>query len=59
MKKKIHLLFVVMLLVVSAANAQIVPPPVPPPPPPGLPLDGGLGALLLAGLFYGYKKIKG
>ena len=57
MKKK-YLLVIIMLFVVCSISAQIVPPPVPPPPPPGLPIDAGLGALLVAGLFYGYKRIK-
>jgi len=30
----------------------------PPPPPPGLPIDGGLLFLLIAGVAYGVKKIK-
>tara|TARA_B110000116_G_scaffold137102_1_gene118958 strand:- start:890 stop:1024 length:135 start_codon:yes stop_codon:yes gene_type:complete len=29
-----------------------------PPPPPGLPLDGGLLFLFIAGVAYGVKKIK-
>lgn len=30
----------------------------PPPPPPGLPIDGGVFLLALAGLYYGFKKLK-
>ena len=37
---------------------QVAPPPIPPPPPPGLPIDGGLWMLLIAGIGYGIKKIK-
>lgn len=33
------------------------PPPPSPPPPPGLPIDGGILALLGIGLLYGAKKI--
>ena len=32
--------------------------PPPPPTPPGLPIDGGLLFLLIAGVAYGVKKIK-
>ncbi len=32
--------------------------PPPPPTPPGLPIDGGLLFLLIAGAAYGVKKIK-
>lgn len=40
------------------ANGQAVPPPIPPPPPPGLPIDGGILFLLIAGIFYGVKKTR-
>lgn len=29
-----------------------------PPPPPGLPIDGGLGFLIAAGLIYGVSKFR-
>jgi len=49
------LLFLMICLTVKGQT-----PPPPPPPPPGLPLNGGLEVVLfIAGLFYGYKRIKG
>lgn len=62
MKKKL-LLTIVTLFVVCSVSAQIVAPPPENdnpglPPPPGLPVDAGLGFLLVVGLFYGCKRIK-
>ncbi|MDB2385514.1 hypothetical protein N9V96_03480, partial [Polaribacter sp.] len=60
MKKKILLLTILALVFTTVFCGQIMPPPnaAVPPPPPGLPIDGGLGFLLIAGLLYGYKRIK-
>ena len=52
--KNILLLIALLLLVVPAVFAQT--PPAPQQPPPQLPVDGGLVALVVAGLFYGIKK---
>lgn len=52
--KNILLLVILLLLVVPAVFAQDPPPPAQPPV--QLPIDGGLVALVLAGLFYGVKK---
>ena len=49
------ILFVLISFVCTAQSSG--PPPPSPPPPPGLPIDGGLVALLGLGLFYGAKKI--
>lgn len=46
------IIFVTFFLVFQNAFAQL------PPPPPGAPIDGGVIALLFAGLLYGVKKIK-
>lgn len=46
-------LFVALLFVIPTVFAADPPPPTPPP---GLPIDGGVLALLVAGLFYGVKK---
>jgi len=45
---------------VSMAQGSGNPPPPMPPPPPGLPIDGGLFALISAvfGIFYASKKMK-
>ncbi len=53
----IILFFLFALPSVFAIDGGPVDPP-PPPSPPGLvaPIDGGIFALLLAGLFYGVKK---
>ncbi len=51
-------LVVAILLLTLGSYAQVVPPPIPPPTPPGLPIDGGIGFLLMAGIFYGTKKYK-
>jgi len=56
-QKKIILL-IAFLFVALAGIAQAVPPPVPPPPPPGLPIDGGVLFLLIAGMAYGVKTIR-
>ena len=56
--KQITFLLVVALFftmsTLFAANGEEGPPP--PTPPHGLPVDGGVLALLVAGLFYGIKK---
>ena len=41
---------------ISMAQGAAPPPPMPPPPP-GLPIDGGVIALLIVALFYGAIKI--
>lgn len=46
--------FFLLLLFPLITMAQVPPPP----PPPGLPIDGGLLFLLIAGVAYGVKKIK-
>ncbi len=48
--------FFLLLLFPLIMIAQSLPPL--PPPPPGLPIDGGLLFLLIAGVAYGVKKIK-
>ncbi len=53
--KKTSLLILMVCLSISVFGQA---PPPPPPPPPGLPIDGGIFFLLLAGLFYGAKKLK-
>lgn len=52
--KNILLLIALLLLVVPTVFAQN--PPAPQQPPPQLPVDGGLVALVVAGLFYGIKR---
>ncbi len=49
------ILFVLISFVCVAQSSG--PPPPSPPPPPGLPVDGGLLALLGIGLLYGAKKL--
>jgi len=68
LKKYITLImFIALFLVSSNVMTQGNPTPCPdgsappcgnPPPPPGLPIDGGLGLLLVLGVGYGIKKIK-
>lgn len=53
MRKKKFL--TVAILLISAIGFAQGPPP---PPPPGLPIDGGIFALAVIGLFYGIKKIR-
>ena len=48
-----YTLLVVSLLVVSVSSAQG-----PPPPPPSLPIDGGVGLLLVLGAGYAIKKLR-
>ena len=48
---KYQLLFIMFLTTPTIAKTTA-----PPTPPPGLPVDGGVLALLVAGLFYGVKK---
>ena len=55
--KKIPLI-IAFLFIPFLGIAQAVPPPVPPPPPPGLPIDGGVLFLFVAGLAYGVKAIR-
>ena len=49
------ILFVLISFVCIAQGSG--PPPPSPPPPPGLPIDGGILALLGLGLVYGIKKL--
>jgi hypothetical protein len=55
MKKLASLLLLLLFPLIMIAQG---PPPPPPPPPPGLPIDGGLLFLLIAGIVYGVKKLK-
>ena len=55
MKKLASLLLLLLFPLIMIAQG---PPPPPPPPPPGLPIDGGLLFLLIAGIAYGVKKLK-
>lgn len=51
------ILFVLISFVCMAQRtSDSIPPPPSPPPPPGLPIDGALPVLLLAGIFYGIKS---
>ncbi len=51
--KKTLVVFICLVLNVELIFGQ------PPPPPPGLPIDGGLGFLLLSGVIYGiYQSLK-
>jgi hypothetical protein len=61
MKKNINsvlMLCIFFMLIGFVAYSQVKPPtPIGPPPPPGLPIDGGLSILLIAGIAYGvYEK---
>ena len=58
MKKKIKLTLIVAVVFIAMVNGQAVPPPIPPPPPPGLPIDGGIFYLILAGIALGIKKLR-
>ncbi len=57
-KKTRLILIIVVLLTTTYTFGQAVPPPIPPPPPPGLPIDGGIIWLFLAGIIFGIKKIR-
>jgi hypothetical protein len=54
MKKLASLLLLLLFPLIMIAQG----PPPPPPSPPGLPIDGGLLFLLIAGIVYGVKKLK-
>ena len=56
MKKLASLLLLLLFPLIMIAQGPPLPPP--PPPPPGLPIDGGLLFLLIAGIVYGVKKLK-
>jgi len=47
-----------LVLVVCCSFMVSAQGPPPPPPPPGLPIDGGVLFLLIAGLYYGVKKVR-
>ena len=54
---KVLLLIVAVFITVPSVYAQLLPPaPQAPQGPPQLPVDGGVLALLVAGIFYGVKK---
>jgi hypothetical protein len=57
MTKKSSLFLLLLFPLIMIAQSPGLPGP-PPPPPPGLPLDGGLLFLFIAGVAYGVKKIK-
>ncbi|MES2545078.1 MAG: hypothetical protein V4548_09355 [Bacteroidota bacterium] len=46
-----------VFLSIPASYGQEVPEPPPPTPPPGLPIDGGIMALLFVSIFFGLYKI--
>ncbi len=48
---------ILFVLISFVCVAQNTPPPPTPPPPPGLPIDGGIMAALVLGVFYGAKKL--
>lgn len=52
----ILLMIAFTLLFLIEPHLAFAPPP--PPPPQEIPIDGGLGALLVAGLIYGGKKLR-
>jgi len=54
--KKYIITFCVIIIIALNGFGQAVPPPIPPPPPPGLPIDGGVGLLFLAGIIFGVKS---
>jgi len=59
MKKKYLLTITLILFYTIITSAQGPPGPGgPPPPPPGLPIDGGITFLIIAGVAYGIKKIR-
>ena len=53
--KKASLFLLLLFPLIMIAQGPPLPPP---PPPPGLPIDGGLLFLFIAGVAYGVKKIK-
>ena len=57
MKKLASLLLLLLFPLIMIAQGTGLPGPGPPPPP-GLPIDGGLLFLLIAGIVYGVKKLK-
>ena len=56
-QSKKRYLAIVFIAITLQSYGQIVPPPIPPPPPPGLPIDGGIMFLFLAGMIYAIKNI--
>ncbi len=57
MKKVITILIISLLFILTPTVIKTVSAQPPPPPPKQIPIDGGLGALLVAGMIYGAKKI--
>jgi hypothetical protein len=55
-KKTYILLLLTIAPMLFAMSSQLPDGPPPPTPPPGLPVDGGVIALVVAGIFYGVKK---
>ncbi|WP_129368058.1 PID-CTERM protein-sorting domain-containing protein [Lutibacter sp. HS1-25] len=65
MSKKINKILLCTLLVLNSfvGYSQVIPKPGDksgpvPPPPPGLPIDGGLGFLIISGIAYGVFELK-
>ena len=57
MKKFFYILSFIVLFVLAPAFVQTIIAQPPPPPPQEIPIDGGLGFLLAAGVGYAAKKL--
>ncbi len=58
-RKSINFLLIALFLLISNSGfSQIVPPAPNQRPGPGLPIDGGVVVLLVAGAAYGIKKLR-
>ncbi len=58
MNKIIYILLLILILTfLPEFTETVMALPPPPPPPEDIPIDGGLGILLIAGIGYGAKKL--
>ena len=57
MKKIFYILSFIVIFVLAPAFVQTAIAQPPPPPPQAIPIDGGLGFLLIAGVGYAAKKL--
>jgi hypothetical protein len=59
MKSKVFYLMLVLAICLIAPSVLLAQGPPPPPPPPAdVPIDGGVGLLIAAGVGYGVKKVR-
>jgi len=58
MKNYVMVLILILIFMMASPFIELAMSQPPPPDPDGVPIDGGLGFLLAAGMLYGAKKLR-